>query len=86
MQWIWRRRLQLGKQISLQLMFQIFFHRFYLLQICSPACTELEVIVMDWLGKFLDLPKKYLNCSEGPGGGVIQGIFVHCIIMLRQCS
>lgn len=28
---------------------------------------------MDWLGKFLDLPKEYLNCSEGPGGGVIQG-------------
>lgn len=42
-------------------------------QICSPACTELEVIVMDWLGKLLDLPKEYLNCSEGPGGGVIQG-------------
>lgn len=28
---------------------------------------------MDWLGKFLNLPKEYLNCSEGPGGGVIQG-------------
>lgn len=42
-------------------------------QICSPACTELEVIMMDWLGKFLDLPPQFLNCSEGPGGGVIQG-------------
>lgn len=42
-------------------------------QICSPACTELEVIVMDWLGKFLDLPEAFLNCAEGPGGGVIQG-------------
>lgn len=28
---------------------------------------------MDWLGKFLDLPPQFLNCSEGPGGGVIQG-------------
>lgn len=41
--------------------------------ICSPACTELEVVVMDWLGKFLNLPEAFLNCSEGPGGGVIQG-------------
>lgn len=28
---------------------------------------------MDWLGKFLNLPEVFLNCSEGPGGGVIQG-------------
>ncbi|XP_055680741.1 3,4-dihydroxyphenylacetaldehyde synthase 2 [Lutzomyia longipalpis] len=41
--------------------------------ICSPACTELEVIVMDWLGKLLDLPEEFLNCHDGPGGGVIQG-------------
>lgn len=28
---------------------------------------------MDWLGKFLGLPEAFLNCTEGPGGGVIQG-------------
>ncbi|KAJ8300053.1 hypothetical protein KUTeg_021572 [Tegillarca granosa] len=39
----------------------------------SPSCTELEVIVMDWLGKLLDLPKEFLFCSGGRGGGVIQG-------------
>ncbi|XP_066596286.1 3,4-dihydroxyphenylacetaldehyde synthase 2-like [Prorops nasuta] len=39
----------------------------------SPACTELEVITMNWLGKMLGLPKEFLNCTEGPGGGVIQG-------------
>lgn len=39
----------------------------------SPACTELEVEMMNWLGKLLDLPDKFLNCAEGPGGGVIQG-------------
>nr|CAD7432260.1 unnamed protein product [Timema monikensis] len=39
----------------------------------SPACTELEVAMMDWLGKMLDLPQQFLNSSEGPGGGVIQG-------------
>nr|CAD7419478.1 unnamed protein product [Timema cristinae] len=38
----------------------------------SPACTELEVAMMDWLGKMLDLPQQFLNGSEGPGGGVIQ--------------
>lgn len=39
----------------------------------SPACTELEVVTMNWLGKMLGLPDEFLNCSEGPGGGVIQG-------------
>ncbi|XP_076643377.1 aromatic-L-amino-acid decarboxylase [Halictus rubicundus] len=41
--------------------------------IASPACTELEVIMLDWLGKMLDLPKEFLACSGGQGGGVIQG-------------
>ncbi|XP_029043287.1 aromatic-L-amino-acid decarboxylase-like [Osmia bicornis bicornis] len=41
--------------------------------LASPACTELEVITMNWLGKLIGLPKEFLNCSEGPGGGVIQG-------------
>lgn len=41
--------------------------------ICSPACTELEVIVMDWLGKFLNLPKHFLPSDPGTGGGIIQG-------------
>ncbi|KAK9713005.1 Pyridoxal-dependent decarboxylase conserved domain [Popillia japonica] len=39
----------------------------------GPACTELEVAMMNWLGKLLHLPEEFLNCSEGPGGGVIQG-------------
>lgn len=38
----------------------------------APVCTELEVTMMDWLGKLLDLPEEFLNCSEGPGGGVLQ--------------
>ncbi|XP_001603679.1 aromatic-L-amino-acid decarboxylase [Nasonia vitripennis] len=41
--------------------------------IASPACTELEVIMLDWLGKMLELPKEFLACSGGKGGGVIQG-------------
>eukprot|EP00099_Drosophila_melanogaster_P025073 NP_724163.1 dopa decarboxylase, isoform C [Drosophila melanogaster] len=41
--------------------------------IASPACTELEVVMMDWLGKMLELPAEFLACSGGKGGGVIQG-------------
>lgn len=29
--------------------------------------------MMNWLGKLLGLPEEFLNCSEGPGGGIIQG-------------
>ena len=36
----------------------------------SPACTELETHVLDWLVEMLDLPKTFL--STGKGGGVIQ--------------
>ncbi len=36
----------------------------------SPACTELEAHVLDWLVHMLDLPHKFL--STGSGGGVIQ--------------
>lgn len=39
--------------------------------ICSPAVTELETIVLDWLGRLFALPECYL--SNGEGGGVIQG-------------
>ncbi|XP_055544576.1 3,4-dihydroxyphenylacetaldehyde synthase [Wyeomyia smithii] len=41
--------------------------------ICSPACTELEVIMMNWIGKLLNLPQCFLNCDGGNGGGIIQG-------------
>ena len=36
----------------------------------SPACTELETHVLDWLVDMLDLPKNFK--STGTGGGVIQ--------------
>ncbi|KAJ8939240.1 hypothetical protein NQ318_015198, partial [Aromia moschata] len=38
----------------------------------NPACVELEVRMVDWLGKILGLPEEFLNSSNGPGGGVIQ--------------
>lgn len=40
--------------------------------LCSPACTELETIVMDWMCKALALPACFLSTSENRGGGVIQ--------------
>jgi aromatic-L-amino-acid decarboxylase len=36
----------------------------------SPACTELEIRVLDWLVDMLGLPSRFR--SDGPGGGVIQ--------------
>src|SRR5271166_4400135 len=36
----------------------------------SPACTELETHVLDWLVPMLGLPQKFLSTSAG--GGVIQ--------------
>ena len=38
---------------------------------CSPACTELEAVVMDWTAKLLGLSDHFLN-SSGVGGGVLQ--------------
>jgi aromatic-L-amino-acid decarboxylase len=36
----------------------------------SPACTELEIRVLDWLVEMLELPRHFLSTSSG--GGVIQ--------------
>jgi aromatic-L-amino-acid decarboxylase len=36
----------------------------------SPACTELETHVLDWMVELLGLPDRFL--SSGAGGGVIQ--------------
>ncbi len=43
----------------------------------SPACTELETHVLDWLVEMLGLPEKFSSrgtgvASRGAGGGVIQ--------------
>ncbi|XP_073292328.1 tyrosine decarboxylase 2 isoform X3 [Primulina huaijiensis] len=48
--------------------------------ITSPAATELETIVMDWLGKALKLPDAFL--STGHGGGVIQGTASESVLVV----
>ncbi|KAL4629220.1 hypothetical protein ACB092_05G292600 [Castanea dentata] len=59
----------------------------------SPAATELECIVMDWLGEMLMLPKSFL--FKGNGGGVLQGTTCEAILctlaaardqMLNRCG
>ncbi|XP_031502635.1 tyrosine decarboxylase-like [Nymphaea colorata] len=48
----------------------------------SPAATELESIVMDWLGRMLSLPDSFLfsgNDTTG-GGGVLQGTTCEVIL------
>jgi len=41
-----------------------------MLWLTSPACTELETHVLDWMASLLDLPNKFK--SKSTGGGVIQ--------------
>ena len=38
----------------------------------SPACTEVEVLMLDWMQELLGLPERFRSTS-GTGGGVIQG-------------
>ena len=40
--------------------------------VTSPACTELETLVLDWMVELLGLPERFRSDSAA-GGGVIQG-------------
>ncbi len=40
--------------------------------VTSPACTEVETLMLDWMRELLDLPVQFDSRSEH-GGGVIQG-------------
>lgn len=42
----------------------------------SPACTELESVVLDWSAKMFGLDKAFWNENE-TGGGVIQVSHAH---------
>lgn len=56
--------------------------------LCSPACTELETVVLDWVAKMLGLPSCYLSDGPTGGGGVIQGSasesVLPCMIAARE--
>ncbi|XP_053205533.1 uncharacterized protein LOC128389905 isoform X2 [Panonychus citri] len=48
----------------------------------SPSCTELETIMLDWMGKAIGLPEKFLCFAENSkGGGVIEGSASECILV-----
>jgi aromatic-L-amino-acid decarboxylase len=40
--------------------------------VTSPACTEIETLMVDWMHELLDLPERFRSTSE-QGGGVIHG-------------
>ncbi|XP_015905624.2 tyrosine decarboxylase-like [Parasteatoda tepidariorum] len=49
----------------------------------SPASTELEVIILEWLAKAFDLPKKFLFYEKGSkGGGCLQGSASECTLLV----
>ena len=52
--------------------------------LCSPAVTELETIVLDWLAQILHLPDCFL--SEGEGGGVIQGSASEAVVTVMVAA
>ena len=52
--------------------------------ICSPAHTELETIVLDWLARILHLPDCFL--SQSKGGGVIQGTASEAIVTVMVAA
>jgi aromatic-L-amino-acid decarboxylase len=40
--------------------------------VTSPACTEIETLMLDWMRELLGLPERFASTGES-GGGVIQG-------------
>lgn len=38
----------------------------------SPACTEVEMAMLDWFVDLLALPDRFRHADPGPGGGVLQ--------------
>ncbi|XP_021898231.1 tyrosine decarboxylase 1-like [Carica papaya] len=46
--------------------------------ISSPAATELESLVMDWMGNMLKLPSSFL--FSGSGGGVLHGSTCEAVV------
>ncbi|KAL1900366.1 hypothetical protein Cpir12675_001050 [Ceratocystis pirilliformis] len=54
--------------------------------ICSPAATELETIVLDWLAQALNLPSCYQSTGPTGGGGVIHGSASEAILTVMVAA
>ncbi|XP_031560369.1 aromatic-L-amino-acid decarboxylase-like [Actinia tenebrosa] len=54
---------------------------------CNPSSTELEIVVLDWLGKMINLPGEFLAMNPEPrsdgkrGGGVIQSTASEAVLV-----
>lgn len=53
--------------------------------VTSPACTELEVRVLDWLAGMLGLPDTFTSSSPG-GGGVIHGTASEAVLAVMVAA
>lgn len=54
--------------------------------ICSPAVTELETIVLDWVAQILGLPQIYHSTGPTRGGGVIQGSASEAVLTMMVAA
>ncbi|KZZ94150.1 aromatic-L-amino-acid decarboxylase [Moelleriella libera RCEF 2490] len=54
--------------------------------ICSPAVTELETIVLDWLAQALGLPECYTSGGSTHGGGVLHGTASEAILTVMVAA
>ncbi|CAK7205169.1 hypothetical protein SEUCBS139899_007934 [Sporothrix eucalyptigena] len=54
--------------------------------ICSPAVTELETVVLDWLAQLLGLPEEYLSTGPTRGGGVIHGTASEAVMTMMTAA
>lgn len=53
--------------------------------VTSPACTELETRVLDWLAGILGLPSSFSSASSG-GGGVIHGTASEAVLAVMVAA
>ncbi|XP_050505961.1 tyrosine decarboxylase-like isoform X2 [Diabrotica virgifera virgifera] len=48
----------------------------------SPACTELEIIVLDWFGKAIGLPDDFITSAKNSkGGGAFETSASECVLV-----
>ncbi len=57
-----------------------------MIKAASPACTELEIIMLDWVGNMIGLPEDFLCYShaKSKGGGVIQVSYTFIIYQVTN--
>ncbi|OAA64264.1 aromatic-l-amino-acid decarboxylase [Niveomyces insectorum RCEF 264] len=54
--------------------------------VCSPAITELETVVLDWVARLMALPDAYLSTGPTHGGGVIHGTASEAVLTMMAAA